>query len=54
MRVEHLDADGAVLLTEHVPGGDVATGFDDDQPWPVDGLRLTAVLSQAGPTRLGV
>lgn len=54
MRVEHLDADGDVLLSEHIAGGDVATGFDDDLARPVDGLRLTAVLSQAGPTRLGV
>ncbi|SDP52490.1 beta-glucosidase [Pedococcus dokdonensis] len=54
MRVEHVDADGVVMLAEHVDGAEVTTGWDDTLPRPTERLRLSARLSSAGPVRLGV
>jgi beta-glucosidase len=53
MRVEHLDADGVVMLAEHVDGADVTTGWDEALPRPTEQLRISARLVEGGPVRLG-
>nr|WP_238338297.1 glycoside hydrolase family 3 C-terminal domain-containing protein [Pedococcus badiiscoriae] len=53
MQVEHLDADGVVMLSEHVDGADVTTGFDETPPRPTEQLRLRARLAKGGRVRLG-
>ena len=53
MRVEHVDADGVVMLAEHVDSADVTTGWDDTLPRPTEQLRLSARLADGGPVRLG-
>lgn len=54
MQVEHVDADGVVMLSEHVGGADVTTGWDETLPRPTEQLRLRARLVEGGPVRLGV
>jgi beta-glucosidase len=54
MQVEHADADGVVMLSEHVDGADVTTGWDETLPRPTEQLRLRARLLEGGQVRLGV
>lgn len=54
MQVEHVDADGVVMLSEHVGGADVTTGWDETLPRPTEQLRLRARLVEGGHVRLGV
>ncbi len=53
MRVEHLDADGEVMLSEHVDSADVTTGWDHTLPRPTEQLRMQARLVDGGHVRLG-
>lgn len=54
MRVEHIDADGVVMLEEHVDGAEVTTGWDDTLPRQTEQLRLSAHLASGGRVRVGV
>jgi beta-glucosidase len=53
MRVEHVDADGVVMLSEHLDSADVTTGWDETLPRPTDQLRISARLVEGGQVRLG-
>jgi beta-glucosidase len=53
MRVEHVDADGVVMLSEHVDSADVTTGWDHTLPRPTEQLRLRARLVDGGLVRVG-
>ncbi|GAB3441295.1 glycoside hydrolase family 3 C-terminal domain-containing protein [Phycicoccus ginsengisoli] len=53
LHVEHLDADGTVMLAEHSDSSSVTTGWDDTLPRPTEQLRLSAELVTGGPVRLG-
>jgi beta-glucosidase len=53
LHVEHVDADGVVMLAEHSPYSQVVTGWDDSLPRPTEQLRLSARLADGGPVRLG-
>jgi beta-glucosidase len=54
LHVEHVDAEGVVMLAEHSGDSQVTTGWDDTLPRPTDQLRLSATLVEGGPVRLGV
>jgi beta-glucosidase len=54
MRVEHVDADGVVMLEEHVDGAEVTTGWDDTLPRQTEQVRLAARLTSGGRVRVGV
>jgi beta-glucosidase len=54
MRVQHVDADGLVILEEHVDGAEVTTGWDDTQPPPTQQVRHSARLAGGGRVRVGV
>lgn len=54
MRVEHIDADGVVMLEEHVDGAEVTTGWDDTLPRQTEQLRLSARIASGGRVRVGV
>lgn len=54
LHVEHLDADGVVMLAEHSADSQVTTGWDDALPRPTEQVRLSAHLVHGGPVRLGV
>ncbi|KRF23234.1 beta-glucosidase [Phycicoccus sp. Soil803] len=53
MRVEHVDAEGVVMLEEHVDGAEVTTGWDDTLPRQTEQLRLSARLVTGGRVRVG-
>ena len=53
LHVEHVDADGSVMLAEHSDSSSVTTGWDDTLPRPTAQLRLSAQLVEGGPVRLG-
>ncbi|WP_344136966.1 beta-glucosidase family protein [Pedococcus bigeumensis] len=54
MRAEHVDAEGVVMLEEHVDGAEVTTGWDDTLPRQTEQVRLSARLATGGRVRLGV
>lgn len=53
MHVEHVDADGVVMLSEHLDSAEVTTGWDETLPRPTDQLRISARLVEGGRVRLG-
>lgn len=53
MRVEHVDAEGVVMLEEHVDGAEVTTGWDDTLPRRTEQVRLSARLATGGRVRVG-
>lgn len=54
MRVEHVDAEGVVMLEEHVDGAEVTTGWDDTLPRQTEQVRLSARITSGGRVRVGV
>ena len=53
MRVDHVDASGEVMLSEHVDSADVTTGWDDTLPRQTEQVRLRARLVDGGLVRVG-
>jgi beta-glucosidase len=53
MQVEHVDVYGVVMLSEHLDGADVTTGWDEILPRPTEQLRISAQLVEGGLVRLG-
>ena len=53
MRVDHVDASGEVMLSEHVGSADVTTGWDDTLPRQTEQVRLRARLVDGGLVRVG-
>ncbi len=54
IRIELLDAAGAVLTSTHSAVGNTSVGWDDDLPRPVAAAVFSGAVAEGGPTRLGV
>lgn len=54
IRIELLDANGAVLGSDHSEVGAASVGWDDDLPRPVAAAVFSATVTEAGRTRVGV